>query len=106
MALNPSLPLLTPDTSFFTCFGFDTASPLAHEWLGSKFGLVKISKIPFPKFKLLKVTFCPNLFNLLYIMFSVCSWRGTTHARLVFSEMTRPQKFILAVFYKIVNRES
>ena len=50
MALNSNLPFLTRETSFFTRFGVDTASPLAQEWLGSKVGLVKKSKISFPKF--------------------------------------------------------
>ena len=50
MVLNSNLPFLTPENSFFTCFGVGTAPPLAQEWLGSKVGLVKKSKISFPKF--------------------------------------------------------
>ena len=65
MALNSNLPFLTPETSFFTCFGVDTASPLAHEWLGSKVGLVKNQKFLSQNFKLLKVTFCPQI-DLIY----------------------------------------
>ena len=50
MVLNSKLPFLTPETSFFTCIGVDTASPLTREWLGSKVEHVKKSKISFPKF--------------------------------------------------------
>ena len=50
MVLNSNLPFLTPKTLFFTCFGVDTASTLVQEWLRSKVGLVKKSKISFPKF--------------------------------------------------------
>ena len=50
MVLNSNLPFITLKTSFFTCFGVDTASPLVQEWLGSKVGLVKKLKISFPKF--------------------------------------------------------
>ena len=49
MVLNLNLPFLTPETSFFTCFGVDTASPLAQEWLGSKVGLVKKIENFFPQ---------------------------------------------------------
>ena len=44
MVLISKLAFLTPETSFFTCFGVDTASPLAQAWLGSKGGLVKKAK--------------------------------------------------------------
>ena len=50
MVLSSNLPFLTPENSFLTCFGVDTPSPLAQEWLGSKVGLVEKSKISFPKF--------------------------------------------------------
>ena len=48
MVLNSNLPFLTPETSFFTCFGVYTASPLVQEWLGSKVGLVKNRKFLSP----------------------------------------------------------
>ena len=59
------------ETSFFTCFGVDTASPLVEEWLGSKVGLVKNRKFLSPNFKLLKVTFCPQIYfiNSIYHVF-------------------------------------
>ena len=99
MVLNSNLPFLTPETSVFSCFGVDTTSTLAQEWLGSKGGLVKKSKTSFPKFWIVESNFCPKFISsIVYHVFRLLV-EGTTHARLVDLHVKRNVRFCLTLSY-------